>query len=428
MRLKKYTFFIYLICCSWVISVLTIPSILDNNSINTIGLTTNNGVSKYDITQSVKYQVEVNFTFIHTRITSQQYYFKVARLDDRQPNAPLTPNCAPYQESKLLYNSITGYDIINKGTIDKFNNTYDQFNASLSQTETITLSQDYYITLNAVTFQSISDSDIGTYNMSNEIFELYCNNTEDYYERDEPDLIDASNNIVDPSDNPVEKAEKICNWVSSYLTYDGNLPPQEKGALWALNNGRGDCSEFSSLMVTLLRIQDIPARKVTGFCISANPKTRPSIGQRWTFYAYKIGDTVDYNFLGHAWVEYYVPNIGWIASDPTWHSGGYDYFNHIDYLRFNTNVGANFFLPGASPGYEYASEFPFIPSAVCIDHDAYNFDYQVKITVLESTVGSLSTPFIPITIIVVSAVVIVGLVVVIMFLRGRRKKRDLYQY
>ncbi len=255
--------------------------------------------------------------------------------------------------------------------------------------------------------------------MSDEIFDLYCNNTETYYERNNGALITASNSIVDVlNDNPVEKAEKICNWVSSYLTYDGTLPAQEMGALWAYNNGRGDCSEYSSLMVTLLRIQDIPARKVTGICISNNPNLNPSKGQVFNFYLTSGGLN---NFMGHAWVEYYVEDIGWIACDPTWHSGGYDYFNRIDYLRLNTNIGAWFFLPGATPPYDYISEFPPVPAAVTSNHDAYTFDHHVRITV----VGASLTPsdFNLLVLYIIVGCVVVALVGVIYILIKRTKKR-----
>ena len=420
MKFKKIILIIFLVVVPWTFSTSMMISLsYDKTDLRNIGLFTSNGVSKYNVSQSVKYQVEINYTLTHTSFFSQDYYFKVARLNDRQPNSPITPYCPPYQESKLLYNSITGYDIIQKGSLDKFNNTYDQFNATpLFQNEKITISQKYNITLNAVTFQDIDDSDIGAYNMSDDIFDLYCNNTEDYYERDNGALIAASNSIVDVSDNYVEKAEKICNWVSSYLTYDGSLPPEEMGALWAYNNGRGDCSEYSSLMVTLLRIQGIPARKVTGICISNNPNLKPTKGQVFNFYLTSGGLN---NFMGHAWVEYYVEDIGWIACDPTWHSGGYDYFNRIDYLRLNTNIGAWFFLPGASPGYDYISEFPPVPAAVTSNHDAYTFDHRVRITVVGGDL--LPSDFNILIIYIVAGCAVVALLGVIYILIRRTKKR-----
>ncbi|MFX0010267.1 MAG: transglutaminase family protein [Candidatus Hermodarchaeota archaeon] len=370
------------------------------------------GVSHYQVSESVTYQVELNYTFSHTRISPQSYYYKVARLNDREPNSTITQYCPPYQQSQLLYNSITGYDTIIYGSLDQFNNTYDLFNATLSFSDTITLSQKYIITLNEVSFDNIQSSDIGTYNTSDPMFDLYCNKSETYYERNDPDLIAASNSIVSPTDNPLEKARKIANWVADYLTYDGTLPAQEMGASWAYDNKRGDCSEYSTLMITLLRIQGIPARKVTGYLLSTNSGLKPDVGQVFNFNANSLGTT---NILGHAWVEYYIPNIGWIAAEPQNPS----YYKKIDFLRFNLNIGAWFFMPGATPPYDYVSEFPIIPSPVCYDHGAYTFDYTMKITVIDT--NYITFDFI--TLIIIIGIVAAVVVVIMLIIRSGKKKR-----
>lgn len=384
---------------------------------NLMSLASAEGISNYEISQSVTYQVELNYTFTHIETFPQTYYFKVARLNDRQPNSSVTHYCPPYQESNLLYNSITGTDSLIMGSLDKFNNTYDLFNATLSSvtSDTITLSQKYNVKLNEVTFGTILDSDIGSYITSNEIFDLYCNNTEKFYEREDPDLIAASNRIVDPSDNPLEKAQKISNWVSNNLTYSGSLPPLEKGASWAYDNQVGDCSEYSTLMITLMRIQGIPARKVTGYLISADSNLQPTVGQVFNFQASSSGAS---NLLGHAWVEYYIPEIGWIACEPQ----NPNYYKKIDYLRLNLNIGAWFFMPGASPGHDYVSEFPHIPSPVAYDHDAYTFNYDVKITVLETSFNSLD----PLIIIIISSIFGVVIIGIALLIRSSRKKRKEY--
>ncbi len=373
------------------------------------------GISNYKVTQNVTYKVELNYTFTHTRISPQAYYFKVARLNDRQPNSIITQYTPPYQESDLLYNSITGTDSLIMGSLDKFNNTYDLFNATLSSSDTITLSQKYIVKLSEVTFGNILDSDIGSYNTSDEMFDLYCNNTETFYERDDLDLITASNSIVDPSDNPLEKAQKISSWVSNYLTYSGGLPALEKGASWAYDNQLGDCSEYSTLMITLLRIQGIPARKVTGYLISADSDLQPTIGQVFNFQASSSGTS---SLLGHAWVEYYIPEIGWIACEPQ----NPNSYKKSDYLRLNLNIGAWFFMPGASPGYDYVAEFPHIPSPVASDHDAYTFNYDVKITVLETNFNSLDL----LIIIIIGSIAVIIIIGIALLIRSSRKKRKEY--
>ena len=180
-----------------------------------------NGVSKYNITQSVTYQVEINFTLTHNS-GSGDYYFKFARLNDRMPNSTLTQYTPSYQDIKLLFNNITGYSPtkIIMGHRDQFNNTYDSFNASLGINDKVSLSQKYIVKLNEIKFQNIEDADIGLYDMSDEIFDLYSNNSENYYERDDLSLINKSNDIVEPSDNVVEKAEKIYDWVTHNLIYN----------------------------------------------------------------------------------------------------------------------------------------------------------------------------------------------------------------
>ena len=330
------------------------------------------GVSNYDITQNVTYQVEINFTLTQTLGTGN-YYFKFPRLNDRLPNSLETMYTPPYQDSDLLYNNITGYDEVLMDIDDKFNNTYDLFNATLGPAEEFSLSQKYIVELNEIKFSGIEESEIGVYDTSDEIFELYCNYTEDYYERDDSSLITLSDSIVSPSDNPIEKAEKIYNWVSNNIDYRGDLDV-EKGALWAYNNLEGDCSEFSSLMITLLRIQNIPARKITGFLVSNNPSLRPKPGDMWSFDAPEV--------LGHAWMEYYVPDIGWIACDPTW-----DYFNRIDYLRFNLNVGANFFFPPSHT----MSEFSLLIFYYSPSTSIFDYDYNITIVVLESNLAPLDS-------------------------------------
>jgi hypothetical protein len=64
-----------------------------------------------------------------------------------------------------------------------------------------------------------------------------------------------------------EKVESIYDMVRSKLTYkEGVL----KGALKGLNDGTGDCEEYSSLFIAMCRSQDIPARTVwvPGHCYS----------------------------------------------------------------------------------------------------------------------------------------------------------------
>jgi len=377
----------------------------------------------YEKINSVTYQVIINFTLTHKYSTTftSDYYFKFSRLNDRSPNSTLTPLTPPYQQSTLLYNKIVGSKYAPQVYHDKFNNTYDIFNATLAPDESITYSQKYIITLNELSFNNLNISKIGTYDTSSYIFDLFCNKTETFYERDNATLIAVSNSIVNPSDNPYLKAKKICNWVSNYLSYDDSLN-EEKGAAWAYAHKRGDCSDYSDLMITLLRIQGIPARKVTGFLVSNNPNLAPQVGETWNFYTRQINSKSSYNILGHAWVEYYLPNIGWVASDPLWNDN-YDYVSKSDYLRFAFNIGAWFKLPYPPPKISYSGEFPH-PCIVYYEGSEFEYNYNFKVTVLSTTIPPIE--LLILIVIGISSAVLIGIILIIV-LRSKKRRKAIIQ-
>ncbi|MBN1216393.1 MAG: hypothetical protein JXA99_13245 [Candidatus Lokiarchaeota archaeon] len=333
----------------------------------------------YSVPQKIEYQVDVNFTLTNL-YESNDYYFKIARLNDRIYDPILDYSIAPYQQSILQYNNIINSNSESFLQKDQYNNIYDIFNTTLEPDQSVSLSQKYNIILSEVLFEDIEDYEIGNYNMSSMIFKLYCNQTEPFFDRNDPDLIFASNNLtgINYRDNPIEKAEKICNWIGDYLIYDDSLN-YEMGASWAYDNHRGDCSEFSDIMITLLRIQNIPARKVSGFLLSNQPIQNPHIGQIWNF-STNIGiDSLP--FIGHAWVEYYVDNVGWIASDPTWHQLSDNYFNRIDFQRFTFNIGENFSVPLSSNFYsEFPQPYKYTPNSLA----NFNSEYYVNIKILNT--------------------------------------------
>src|SRR5690606_12480839 len=66
---------------------------------------------------------------------------------------------------------------------------------------------------------------------------------------------------------------------------------------------RGHCEYFASALAVMLRTQGIAARVATGFSLGeANPITG--------FYEVRALD-------GHAWVEAYIPDAGWLMLEPT---------------------------------------------------------------------------------------------------------------
>ncbi len=383
-------------------------SFSDNSSLK---LSSVDGVNNYSIIQSVTYTVDFNLSLTDNS-GSNNYTFRFPRLIDRGPDSPLTPYCPEYQESELLYNSITGSEFPAWTEIDEFNNTYDLFNyTSIPSGEKIELNQRYNITLNQITFSDVNDDDIGTYTPGDEIHNLY-NVSEQYYDCTDPDLISAANSCgITDEDNPLEKAQKISIWVTNYLNYpdpDAVVPVQEIGASLAYDTETGDCSEFSSLMITLLRIHGIPARKMTGYLVSLYSNFAPYVGYSTTF-TYP-------NFLGHAWVEYYIPNLGWIACEPQDSSS----YKTSSYLRFSQNNGAWFDFPSVTnpENPTNTSEYNILYISSLGSDSTLNYTLTITVTHINLLPGFDWTPIITIAIIIM-VVALVALVIYVIIKRTR---------
>lgn len=101
-------------------------------------------------------------------------------------------------------------------------------------------------------------------------------------------------------------ASMIGNYVRSSADYNLQTPkmPQEQAdfALWFLNeSSRGYCIHFASAATVLLRAAGIPARYVEGYLTDTDANV-----QRMVFQG-----------NAHAWVEYYLPGLGWVILEAT---------------------------------------------------------------------------------------------------------------
>ncbi|MHA1639682.1 MAG: transglutaminase-like domain-containing protein [Candidatus Heimdallarchaeota archaeon] len=95
--------------------------------------------------------------------------------------------------------------------------------------------------------------------------------SEAHIESTHPRIIELAKNIV--TDHPIKFAKRAIQIVNQILRYE--IQPEEYGAAYAVETGRGDCTEFAALFVALCRAKGIPARVVAGF----------GMGQRWERHA-----------------------------------------------------------------------------------------------------------------------------------------------
>jgi transglutaminase/protease-like cytokinesis protein 3 len=77
-----------------------------------------------------------------------------------------------------------------------------------------------------------------------------------------------------------DAAMRIGRWVSDHIAYSGYVRNQ-RGALYALRTGSGDCTEHMHLFVALCRAAGIPARGVAGYACERSRVLSPLDYHNW---------------------------------------------------------------------------------------------------------------------------------------------------
>jgi hypothetical protein len=109
-------------------------------------------------------------------------------------------------------------------------------------------------------------------------------------EKDDPQIQRIAKAMKAQSETGIVK--QIYAYVLDNMEY-GGFEEKNLGALDAVKNNKGDCSEYTALFVALCRAKDIPARVVYGY--TSEYKDTPK----------------------HAWAEVFFEKHGWVPFDPT---------------------------------------------------------------------------------------------------------------
>lgn len=161
----------------------------------------------------------------------------------------------------------------------------------------------------------------------------YYTSPQEKIESSDTAIIDKAKELFNGITNPYLKAKKAFEFVNLYMTYDIDDAYSNKGALSALTYGKGVCEDYAELMVALLRASGVPARVVTGYWAESG--------------AFQNGQALASNYA-HAWPEFYLPEYGWVAAEPT-----YTYtvsgVKTVDYSYFANMVNPDHFLAGYNP-------------------------------------------------------------------------------
>lgn len=113
-----------------------------------------------------------------------------------------------------------------------------------------------------------------------------------------------ANKLTSGATTQAGAVEAVLNWVADSVKYTYN--PPEYDALYTLRTGKGNCQNFAHLSMALLRSVGIPSRIVGGISLKRQWKVPVEGG-------YLVQDMGQ---GGHAWMEIYYPDLGWLSYDP----------------------------------------------------------------------------------------------------------------
>ena len=117
---------------------------------------------------------------------------------------------------------------------------------------------------------------------------------------------DLAQQLAQGKTNTYDIAATIEQYLRTNYLYQEriNLPPFDRDVTdyFLFQSKQGYCEYFSTAMLTLLRLDGIPAREVVGYLPGAKADD---------------GRLVSSENQAHAWVEVWFPQYGWITFDPT---------------------------------------------------------------------------------------------------------------
>lgn len=172
---------------------------------------------------------------------------------------------------------------------------------------------------------------------------------EEGIESDHPAIINCACQVIGSSQNPYEISRLLFSFVNNHMKYDLSVSDR-RGALHALNSGRGSCQDFADLYVALCRAAGIPARLIYG--IRYNTEEHGALtGRR------NVADK------HHVWTEVYLESYQWVPVEPTYtykingrKTISFDYYG--SYPAHDLHIATGFENPPLTWNYKYSGSKP----------------------------------------------------------------------
>lgn len=110
----------------------------------------------------------------------------------------------------------------------------------------------------------------------------------------------SSRNLQKPADDPLTALKRLNTVIYGAFDYEVGVTQVHSPIDQALQAERGVCQDFAHIMIAISRRWGVPARYVSGY-LHHSRRDKDRSGADAT----------------HAWVEAYLPSIGWVGFDPT---------------------------------------------------------------------------------------------------------------
>lgn len=110
-----------------------------------------------------------------------------------------------------------------------------------------------------------------------------------------------------PYKRSLDNIAQLTEWTHNEIEYDSFFAGRILNTSEILQQKKGVCVEYATLLTSLLRVSGIPTRYVSGYAYS----------------------DVDKTFIGHTWIEVLMEDNSWLPVDPTWMEMGYLDATHI---------------------------------------------------------------------------------------------------
>jgi transglutaminase-like putative cysteine protease len=110
----------------------------------------------------------------------------------------------------------------------------------------------------------------------------------------------AEKDLENPRQDPLSALKALNGTIYGTFAYEAGITQVHSPIDHALEERRGVCQDFAHIMIAIARRWGIPARYVSGY-LHHRPHNHDRSGADAT----------------HAWVETYLPSLGWVGFDPT---------------------------------------------------------------------------------------------------------------